>query len=96
MRIQRVIHRIILRACGRSGKEPAIAIALCFGAMSCTCGAVVAYPLTLVRTRLIAQGMPGRPVVYKGTLDCIQKTIQRGGVRALYGGLVCILSLYLY
>ena len=37
-------------------------ISLLFGATSAVCGALLGYPLTLIRTRLMAQGMPGRQV----------------------------------
>merc|ERR1712196_264982 len=65
-----------------------IYLALLFGAMSATCGAVTAYPLTLVRTRLIAQGMPGRPIKYTGPIHCIRKILAKSGPRGLYRGLI--------
>ncbi|CAE7334909.1 Slc25a23 [Symbiodinium natans] len=73
----------------RSGERRAmpLALALCFGAASATSGAVVAYPLTVVRTRLIVQGMPGRPPRYKGVVDCIRKIWVNSGPAGLYRGL---------
>eukprot|EP00038_Savillea_parva_P003192 m.122183 g.122183 ORF g.122183 m.122183 type:complete len:458 (+) comp11098_c0_seq2:535-1908(+) len=67
--------------------SPPIAWTLAFGAMSATSGAVVAYPLTLIRTKLIAQGMPGHPVQYTGALDCARQIYQIGGVKAMYRGI---------
>ena len=40
-------------------KTPPIWLSLVFGAVSATSGAVVAYPLTLIRTKLMTEGMPG-------------------------------------
>ena len=48
----------------------------------------MAYPLQLVRTRLQAQGMKGRPVVYSGMMDCFQQTIRADGFFGLYRGLL--------
>jgi len=63
-------------------------VPLACGAISTTCGQLVAYPLQLVRTRLQAQGMPGRPVLYSGMVDCFVKTVQNEGVRGLYKGIL--------
>lgn len=68
-------------------REPGLFTLLLCGAVSTTVGQVVSYPLQLVRTRLQAQGMPGRPILYDGILDCIMKTLARDGVRGLYKGL---------
>ncbi len=43
-----------------------------------------AYPLALVRTRLQAQGIGGRPIKYRGMCDVLRKTVQNEGVRGLY------------
>lgn len=48
----------------------------------------MAYPLQLVRTRLQAQGMPGRPVVYAGMTDCFLQTLRSEGVAGLYRGIL--------
>ena len=68
------------------GEEPSVLTVLCCGAVSSTCGQLVAYPLQLVRTRLQAQGIPGMRK-YDGMVDCFRKTIAAGGMRALYAGL---------
>lgn len=61
---------------------------LLFGATSSTLGATVAYPLSLVRTRMQAQGMNlHTPVQYTGAVDCIRKTIAQDGFQGLYRGL---------
>jgi len=49
--------------------HPGIITVFMCGALSSTCGQVVAYPLQLVRTRLQTQGMPGRPMLYTGMVD---------------------------
>jgi solute carrier family 25 phosphate transporter 23/24/25/41 len=49
----------------------------------------VAYPLDLVRRRLQAQGARGYSgEQYAGAIDCLRKTISRGGYRGLYSGMV--------
>jgi solute carrier family 25 phosphate transporter 23/24/25/41 len=58
------------------------------GAAATTCGQLVAYPLQLIRTRLQAQGMKGRPVVYTGILDCAAQTIRCDGISGLYRGIL--------
>ncbi|CAK9017475.1 Calcium-binding mitochondrial carrier protein SCaMC-2-A (Small calcium-binding mitochondrial carrier protein 2-A) (Solute carrier family 25 member 25-A), partial [Durusdinium trenchii] len=65
-----------------------LALSLCFGAASATCGALVAYPLTVVRTRLIVQGMPGRPMRYRGVFDCFWKILDAHGPTGFYRGLI--------
>lgn len=63
-----------------------IATSLMFGAVSAISGAVIAYPLALTRTKLITQGMPGRPIFYKGAVDCITQTLKHQGIIGLYRG----------
>ena len=60
---------------------------LSMGAFSSSCGQVVAYPLQLVRTKLQAQGMEGRPVRYNGISDCIKQTVRDHGFKGLYKGI---------
>eukprot|EP00039_Didymoeca_costata_P015369 m.259770 g.259770 ORF g.259770 m.259770 type:complete len:452 (+) comp16208_c1_seq3:197-1552(+) len=59
-----------------------------FGAVSACCGAVVGFPLSLIRTRLMAQGMPGRPIEYEGMLHCGISVVREAGVLGLYRGLL--------
>mmetsp|Transcript_91658 Transcript_91658/g.163129 ORF Transcript_91658/g.163129 Transcript_91658/m.163129 type:complete len:443 (-) Transcript_91658:147-1475(-) len=73
-------------------EEMPIALSLCYGAVSATCGAVVAYPLTVLRTRLAVQGMPGRPVKYVGVTDCALKIWRKSGPAGLYRGLTPALA----
>lgn len=40
-----------------------------------------------MRTKLQAQGMPGRPVRYSGLSDALRQTIAEEGVRGLYRGI---------
>ncbi|KAJ1337062.1 hypothetical protein BSLG_006822 [Batrachochytrium salamandrivorans] len=62
-------------------------IILLFGMMSGTCGAVLVYPLSLVRTRLQAQGTPSHPTFYKNSFDVIRKTVAKEGFFGFYKGL---------
>ncbi|CAM9148613.1 unnamed protein product, partial [Discosporangium mesarthrocarpum] len=66
---------------------PGVMTLLAFGAVSSTCGQLVAYPLQLIRTKLQAQGMRGVPYVYTGTWDCFRRTVKHQGFRGLYRGL---------
>jgi len=70
------------------GKSVPVPILLFCGSVSCVCGQLVSYPFQLVRTKLQAQGAPGRPEVYKGTRDCFRKVIATESVFGLYRGLV--------
>lgn len=47
-------------------------------------GALVAYPLVVVRTRLQAQGMKGRPIIYNGAIDCMKKIYSAEGLTGFY------------
>lgn len=67
--------------------SPPIWLSLCFGAASATCGAVIAYPLTLVRTKLMTQGMRRVPVEYTNAMGCIKGVYAIGGFRGFYRGL---------
>jgi solute carrier family 25 (mitochondrial phosphate transporter), member 23/24/25/41 len=57
------------------------------GAFSSSCGQVVAYPLQLIRTKLQAQGMEGRPKRYNGIYDCFKQTTHLHGLKGLYKGI---------
>lgn len=74
-------------AASASNSTPPVTEMLLCGATSSACGQVVSYPLQLVRTRLQAQGMKGRPEAYTGVWDCLVKTFQADGFRGLYQGL---------
>eukprot|EP00930_Biecheleria_cincta_P017152 TRINITY_DN13714_c0_g1_i1.p1 TRINITY_DN13714_c0_g1~~TRINITY_DN13714_c0_g1_i1.p1 ORF type:complete len:476 (+),score=64.53 TRINITY_DN13714_c0_g1_i1:125-1552(+) len=71
----------------QAAKELPLLLSLSFGAISAVCGVLTTYPLTVVRTRLITQGMPGRPLEYDGVRDCLHKMWFRHGFRGLYFGL---------
>jgi solute carrier family 25 phosphate transporter 23/24/25/41 len=70
-----------------SNQPSVIPLFLC-GLTSSTCGQVVAYPLSLIRTRLQAQGMEGHPLMYSGTVDAFKKIISREGFFGLYKGIL--------
>ena len=48
---------------------------------------VIAFPLQCMRTKLQAQGMPGRPVRYSGLSDALRQTIAEEGFIGLYRGI---------
>ncbi|KAI8904879.1 mitochondrial carrier domain-containing protein [Gorgonomyces haynaldii] len=65
---------------------------LSFGMISGASGAVLMYPLSLVRTRLQAQGTPSHPTYYTSTFDVVQKTYAREGIHGFYKGLAPTLA----
>ncbi|KAL7753637.1 hypothetical protein RI367_000568 [Sorochytrium milnesiophthora] len=69
-------------------RSPSVTWLLIFGTISGSVGATAVYPISLVRTRLQAQGTPGLPERYTGALDVIRKTYARESVRGFYKGLV--------
>ncbi|KAI8912283.1 mitochondrial carrier domain-containing protein [Powellomyces hirtus] len=58
-----------------------------FGAVSAATGAVIMYPLSVIRTRLQAQGTPSHPYRYTNSFDVIRKTYAREGMFGFYKGL---------
>ncbi|KAK7206323.1 mitochondrial carrier domain-containing protein [Myxozyma melibiosi] len=60
------------------------------GSVAGAFGATIVYPIDLVKTRMQNQRssskVPGQ-VLYKNSLDCFRKVIQREGVKGLYSGL---------
>jgi len=56
---------------------------------------VLVYPLDFARTRLAADlGKDGVDRQYKGLVDCIRKTSQVGGIKAVYAGFVPSLVMF--
>mmetsp|Transcript_11773 Transcript_11773/g.35907 ORF Transcript_11773/g.35907 Transcript_11773/m.35907 type:complete len:539 (-) Transcript_11773:44-1660(-) len=69
-------------------EEPDWLTTLLSGAVSSTCGQIVAYPMALVRTRLQSQGIQGKPLMYTGIYDCLRTTVRQEGVKGLYRGIM--------
>jgi solute carrier family 25 phosphate transporter 23/24/25/41 len=67
-------------------RRPTIPALLAFGSLSSLCGQLVAYPFYLMRTRLQSQGLPGKPILYNGLLDCASKTYKNEGFMGFYKG----------
>jgi solute carrier family 25 phosphate transporter 23/24/25/41 len=72
----------------RVGADPSVYVVLACGAFSSICGQVVSYPFALVRTRLQSQGLPGKPVLYNGMVDCVRKTWGKEGLPGFYRGIL--------
>jgi solute carrier family 25 phosphate transporter 23/24/25/41 len=69
--------------------EPGVATLLSCGAVASMAGQVVAFPLQLARTRLQAQGLPGRDgAKYRGVVDCLTSVLKRDGPLGLYRGMM--------
>ncbi|KAG0284478.1 hypothetical protein BGZ96_011149 [Linnemannia gamsii] len=72
--------------------RPSVFVLLACGTISGSVGATSVYPLSLVRTRLQAQGTPQHPQTYTSTLDVFRKTYERDGMRGFYKGMVPTLT----
>lgn len=76
--------------------RPSVFVLLACGTISGSVGATSVYPLSLVRTRLQAQGTPQHPQTYTSTLDVFRKTYERDGIRGFYKGMVPTLTKVLF
>ncbi|KAL4457412.1 hypothetical protein ABPG75_012277 [Micractinium tetrahymenae] len=54
------------------------------GACSAACVVTLTMPLEVVRRRLQVQGLAGRPVLYRGTLDCLRQVLRSEGLGGFY------------
>lgn len=61
---------------------------LLVGSLASGTAATVVYPLSLIRTRLQAQGTKSHPQVYSGFWDVAQQTLKKEGVLGFYRGLL--------
>ncbi|KAF9959239.1 hypothetical protein BGZ65_000693 [Modicella reniformis] len=73
-------------------ERPSVFVLLACGTISGSVGATSVYPLSLVRTRLQAQGTPQHPQMYTSTLDVFRKTYEKEGIRGFYKGMVPTLT----
>jgi len=69
---QRVIHPLI---------------GIPFGSVASMLACFVAFPLQMAWKRIQVQGVGGRPILYKGSFDCLNKVIRKEGARGVYSGL---------
>ncbi|CAI5965872.1 unnamed protein product [Closterium sp. NIES-64] len=60
---------------------------LIIGSLAGAAAASATFPLEVARKQMQVGALKGR-VVYKGTLDCIQRIVQEQGIQGLYRGLV--------
>jgi solute carrier family 25 phosphate transporter 23/24/25/41 len=65
------------------GEPPHVAI-VGTGMASSSIAQFVSYPLALVRTRLQAQGVGGRPIKYSGMADVFTQTLAKEGPVGFY------------
>ncbi|KAI1299940.1 hypothetical protein EDD11_006342 [Mortierella claussenii] len=73
-------------------ERPSVFVLLACGTISGSVGATSVYPLSLVRTRLQAQGTPHHPQTYTSTLDVFRKTYEKEGIRGFYKGMIPTLT----
>lgn len=66
--------------------RPPMMAVLFMGMISGACGAMTVYPLSVIRTRLQAQGTPSHPEKYSSTLDVVKRTFAREGLGGFYKG----------
>ena len=57
------------------------------GAFSGAFGALVVYPINVLRTRLQTQGTIQHPQTYEGIIDCARITVSREGIKGLFKGI---------
>ncbi|CAG8440874.1 8052_t:CDS:2 [Acaulospora morrowiae] len=82
------LKRVKMQLKGEDPIVPNALVSLSCGMVSGSVGAIIVYPLSLVRTRLQAQGTSGHPQKYSGAFDVIRKTYAEDRVRGFYKGLV--------
>ncbi|RUS27830.1 mitochondrial carrier domain-containing protein [Jimgerdemannia flammicorona] len=71
----------------QANRAPSVFVLLACGMVSGSVGATSVYPLSMIRTRLQAQGTPGHPQSYTSAFDAVRKTYQTEGVLGFYKGL---------
>jgi len=57
------------------------------GSVASMAACTVAFPLQMAWKRIQVQGIGGRPIQYKGTIDCLTKVIKTEGAAGVYAGL---------
>jgi solute carrier family 25 phosphate transporter 23/24/25/41 len=70
------------------GTDPSSLVILSVGGISGIIAQTCTYPFALTRTRLQAQGMPGREKLYNGLWDCLVKTRKKEGFSGLFKGIL--------
>jgi len=69
------------------GQNPTIMQSLLFGGVTSIFSQFLTFPLLTIRTKLMAQAPSlGRPIIYKGMIDCFQQTVAKDGWAGLYRG----------
>ena len=62
-------------------------VAIPFGSISSMFACFVAFPFQMVWKRIQTQGVAGRPILYKGPVDCMIKVVKTEGTKGVYSGL---------
>ena len=72
------------------GGDPPVNMLMAASTVSSTVSQIVAYPMHVVKTRMMAHGTPGlvHAGQYTGFLDVISKTAKNEGFRGFYKGIV--------
>ncbi|CAG8754803.1 9570_t:CDS:2, partial [Racocetra persica] len=86
------IKRERSKTSGKEPEQPSAWVSLVCGMISGSIGATAVYPLSLVRTRLQAQGTLGHPQTYTGALDVIRQTYAKEKIKGFYKGLTPALT----
>ncbi|CAO3690179.1 unnamed protein product [Umbelopsis ramanniana] len=68
-------------------QQPNVFVLWGCGMVSGSIGATSVYPLSMIRTRLQAQGTPAHPQTYTSAWNAVQITYRKEGVRGFYKGL---------
>ena len=69
-------------------RQPHPLLGIPLGAISSMVACTVAFPFQMTWKRLQVQGVGGRPILYNGSFDCLQKVITTEGVKGVYAGLI--------
>lgn len=72
----------------KMGIQPSTYTILGCASFASVCGQLVAYPFSVVRTKLQFQGLPESKTNYKGIWDCSKNIFRQEGYRGFYRGLL--------
>jgi hypothetical protein len=76
----------IIRCVSNGWLDDGPALHLFGGMVSGICAIITSFPLDVVKTRMINQGLRGSEPLYSGMFDCLVKTIRQKGFFGVYQG----------